>query len=94
MKALLVSYDLKKANINQKTTLHQTLYGYVDHSNSGRYKYERNGLLKKYPSIKINRGVFIIDIKNKSKILPLLKRNKASIKTLVVEIPKSSLKKN
>jgi len=94
MKALLVSYDLKKANINQKTILHQTLYGYIDHSNSGRYKYEREGLLKKYPSIKINRGVFIIDIKNKGKILPLLRRNKASTKTLVVEIPKSLLKKN
>ena len=94
MKALLVSYDLKKANINQKTTLHQTLYGYTDHSNGGRYKYERVGLLKKYPSIKINRGVFIIDLKNKGKILPLLRRNKASIKILVVEIPKSLLKKN
>jgi len=94
MKALLVSYDLKKANINQKTILHQTLYGYTDHSNSGKYRYERIGLLKKYPSIKINRGVFIIDSKYKDKILPPLRKNKASVKTLLVEIPKSLLKKN
>ena len=94
MKALLVSYDLKKANINQKTILHQTLYGYSDHSNNGKYKYEREGLLEKYPSIKINRGVFIIDLEYKGKILPLLKKNKASIMTLIVEIPKSLLRKN
>lgn len=94
MKALLVSYDLKNANINQKTTLHQTLYGYIDHSNGGRYKYEREGLLKKYHSIKLNRGVFIIDLKDKDKILTILRKNKASIKMFVVEIPKSILRKN
>jgi len=89
----LVSYDLKKANINQKTTLHQALYGYTDHSNGGRYKYERHGLLDKIGSIKLNRGVFIINSKDKNKILPVLKRNKATIRTLIVEIPKTELKK-
>lgn len=93
MKALLVSYDLKKADINQKTTLHQSLYGYTDHSNNGKYKYEREGLLNKYSSIKLNRGVFIINFKDKSKIIPVLEKNKANIKTLIIDIPERSLQK-
>ena len=93
MKALLVSYDLKKSNVNQKTTLHQTLYGYTDHSNGARYKYERQGMLNKICSIKLNRGVFIINLKDKTKILSILKKNKATVRTLIVEIPKSELKK-
>ncbi len=93
MKALLISYNLKKASINQKTILQQTLYGYTDHSNGGRYKYERRGLLDKIGSIKLNRGVFIINLEDKGKILPILKKNKATTRTLIVEIPKSELRK-
>lgn len=93
MKALLVSYDLKKANITQKTIIHQSLYGYTDHSNNGKYKYKREGLLNKYPNIKLNRGVFVININDKSKILSILRKNRANIKTLIIEIPKSQLKK-
>ena len=93
MEALLVSYNLKNANINQKTTLQQALYGYTDYSNGGRYKYQRKGLLSKYPSIKLNRGVFIISIKDKNEILPILKKNKASLKTILVKIQDSMLKK-
>ncbi len=92
MKALLVSYTLKNANINQKTTTHRVLYGYLDHSNNGSHKYERKGLLSKYPSIKLNRGVFIIRLENKDKIIPVLRRNKATIRTLIVEIPETELK--
>ena len=93
MKALLISYDLKSANINQKTTLHQTLYGYTDHSNSGKYKYKREGLLNKYPCIKLNRGVFIIDNNYKNKILPILKKNGATIKILIIDVAESIFNK-
>lgn len=93
MKALLVSYNLKSASQGQKTAIQQTLYGYTDYSNGGRYKYERQGLLDKIGSIKLNRGVFIINLGDKAKILPTLKKNKATIRTLIVEIPKLELKK-
>ena len=93
MEALLVSYSLENANINQKTKLQQTLYGYIDHSNGGRYKYQRKGLLSKYPSIKLNRGVFIIRTKDKNKILPILKKNKAYLKTISIKISDSILPK-
>lgn len=93
MEALLVSYNLNKASINQKTTLQQILYGYTDYSNAGRYKYVRHGLLNKINSIKLNRGVFIINLADKNKILPILKKNKALIQTFIVDVPKSKLKK-
>lgn len=93
MKALLVSYNLKNASIGQKTVLQQKLYGYKDHSNGGRYTYERQGLLNKIGSIKLNRGVFIINLEDKNKILPILNKNKATIRTLIVEISKSELRK-
>ena len=85
MKALLVSYDLKNADIRQKTKIHMTLYDYKDYSNGGRYSYQRKGLLSKYPSIKLNRGVFIIRLIDKIKILPILKSNRANIKTIIVK---------
>lgn len=91
MEALLVSYDLKNTNINQRTNLHQTLYDYTDYSNGGQYKYQRKGLLSKYPSLKLNRGVFIISQKDKGKILPILRKNKASLKIIPIEIPRSLL---
>jgi len=93
MEALLVSYNLKNANINQRTSLQQTLYGYTDYSNGGRYKYQRNGLLSKYPSIKLNRGVFIVAIKDKNPILSVLKKNKASLKTIPIKIPDSMFRR-
>lgn len=93
MKALLVSYDLKSANIKQKTKIHMTLYDYKDYSNGGRYSYQRKGLLSKYPSIKLNRGVFVIRLVDKNKILPVLKSNNANIKTLIVEVSSGKLTK-
>ncbi len=93
MKALLVSYNLKKASISQKTILQQTLYGYTDHSNGGRYTYERQGLLDRLGCIRLNRGVFIINLADRRKILPILKKNNATPQTLIVEIPKSKLRK-
>ena len=91
MKALLVSYDLKNADIRQKTKIHMTLYDYKDYSNGGRYNYLRKGMLSKYPSIKLNRGVFIIRLIDKKKILPVLKDNKANIKTLIVGVSSKKL---
>jgi len=93
MKALLVSYNLKNASQGQKTVIQQNLYGYTDYSNGGRYKYKRGGLLGKISSIKLNRGVFIINSKDKDKILPVLKKNKATIRTFIVEVSKSEIKK-
>jgi len=92
MKAVIISYTLNKSNINQKTAIHRLLYGYKDHSNKGAYSYNRKGLIKKYRSLKLNRGVIILPDENKKGVLFVLKKNKATIKTISINVDTSLLK--
>jgi len=80
--------------MNQKNKIHTTLYDYKDYSNGGRYNYERKGLLSRIPSIKLNRGVFIIKLDHKKEVLSVLKKNKANLRTILIEIPESLLKES
>lgn len=91
---MIVSYNLKKSSINQKTTIQQVINGYKDYSNNGRYQYQRKGILNTIPSIKLNKGVFIIKFSDKDKILQVLRKNNASMKTFIIEISKNSFIKN
>ncbi len=84
MKAIIVSYTLEKAKQSQKLLIHRLLYGYEDFSNNGAYNYQRKGLIETYNGRKLNRGVFIIPIKVKDKIIPLLKKNKANLQVIPV----------
>lgn len=84
MKSIIVSYTLEKAKPHQKLSIHRLLYGYEDISNNGAYKYARKGLIELYSGTKLNRGVFIIPIKFQNKIIPLLKKNKASLQIIPV----------
>ena len=86
MKSLIVSYTLEKAQPHQKIIIHRLLYGYNDLSNNMAYKYKRKGLIEIYSGKKLNRGVFIISAKHKDKIIPLLKKNKARIKIIPVNL--------
>ena len=87
MKSIIVSYTLEKAKPHQKIIIHRLLYGYTDLSNNGSYKYERKGLIERYSGTKLNRGVFIIPVKYKDKIVPLLRKNKANIKLIPAVLP-------
>jgi len=82
MKAVIVSYTLKKAKQSQRLFVHRLLYGYKDFSNNGAYSYQRKGLIEVYSGKKLNRGVFIIPLKFQDKIIPLLKKNKASLQVI------------
>lgn len=84
MKSLIVSYTLEKAKPHQKLSIHRLLYGYDDSSNNGAYNYKRKGLIELYSGRWLNRGVFIIPIKFQSKIVPLLKKNKANLQIIPV----------
>ena len=84
MKSIIVSYTLERAKPHQKIIIHRLLYGYNDLSNNGSYKYYRKGLIELCSGTKLNRGVFIIPIKHKDKIIPILKRNKASLTVIPV----------
>ena len=82
MKSIIISYTLEKAKPHQKIIIHRLLYGYTDYSNNGSYKYKRNGLIEYYSGTKLNRGVFIIPTKHENKIIPLLRKNRATIKII------------
>lgn len=86
MKAELISYTLEKASSRQKIVLHRALYGYEDISNRGVYRYQRKGLIDLINGRKLNRGVFIIPRKHKKSIISLLRKNKATIKTLPLTV--------
>ena len=86
MNAELVSYTLERAKPHQKIALHRILYGYEDVSNKGGYRYQRRGLIDTLAGKKLNRGVFIIPRKHKSQILSVLRKNKATIKTLPITV--------
>ena len=86
MKAIIVSYTLEKAKPHQKIIIHRLLYGYNDLSNNMAYRYKRKGLIELYSGKKLNRGVFIIPIKFKDKIIPLLKKNKAKLEIIPVNL--------
>lgn len=85
MEATLVSYTLRNSNWKNRNAIQRLIYGYTDHSNNNAYSYKRKGLLHKDIGFRLNRGVLIL-FKNKNKILKVLKDNKATIKTIQIEV--------
>lgn len=63
----------------QRNKLRKLLLGYTDYSNKSQYQYLRNGLLKKIPSIRLIRSVFIVRNEDSEKVLNLLKEFKAKV---------------
>ena len=86
MKSIIVSYTLENAKPHQKIIIHRLLYGYNDHSNNMVYSYKRKGLIEICSGKKINRGVFVIPVKHKGRVLPILKKNKAKIEVIPVNL--------
>jgi len=86
MKSIIVSYTLEEAKPRQKIIIHRLLYGYNDLSNNMAYTYKRKGLIELLSGTKLNRGVFIIPAKHKNKIIPFLKKNKAKMQIIPVNL--------
>ena len=91
MKATIVSYTLEKADPKLKIALHRELYGYHDQSNNCSYSYERTGFINKKKILKLNRGVMIVAKTHVKEVLSILRKNKATIKVVNVDINKSVL---
>ena len=81
-KLSLISYNLNKSTLSQKTDIQRNLNGYKDHSNNQEYTYKRKGILEGIPCKNVNRGVILVEHKHKDLILSVLKKNKASITVL------------
>ena len=78
-KVSILKYNLKGVSVNKKTIIHRALYGYVDHSNKGGYKYSRKGALEGLKYTKIGNGVILLDTKDVGKLIPLFKKEKIKV---------------
>ena len=58
---ILVAFRVKsKLRPRERTRLFRQLYGYVDRSQYGQYRYERGGLLSRIPHVRLIRGAMIL----------------------------------
>ncbi|VVB89624.1 Uncharacterised protein [uncultured archaeon] len=71
------------------------LFGYKDHSQKGKYIYERKGLLDEIPNILINpiRSIIIVKRNDAKKVLEFLKEFDAEIYCKEIKLQKEDLEK-
>lgn len=86
-KVSILKYNLKGVSVNKKTQIHRSLYGYIDHSNKGGYKYERNGVLKGLKYTKIGNGVILLDTKDVSQLTPIFRKQKVKVSIINLLMP-------
>lgn len=72
MMGILIAYRLRTPhNPNVASALVKRLYGQNTSSQGGKYRYRRKGLLDEIPSVRLIRGVIIVEKKNKKKSICL-----------------------
>ncbi|VVB59600.1 Uncharacterised protein [uncultured archaeon] len=54
-------------------------YGYTDKSNKGRYSYERQGFISRFPHINLLRGLIIVRLEHAEEIMDFLKKYNAEV---------------
>ena len=91
MKAVVINYTLKKSQSSERVSIHRALYSHIDISNNCSYEYKREGILDSIPNIKLGKGVLIILDRDKNTVLSILKKNKATIKSIPIIINKAML---
>ena len=94
MKAKLICYNLSKLEQAKKDKVRNYLWGFKEHSNYSRYVYERKGVLKQIPYLKLAKAVVVVLQKDKNNVIKILKNVKAEFKIFDIEVKRSELKKN
>jgi len=92
MEATIIKYEANNLSKTEASKLSKILFGYKDRSNKGNYLYKRKGLIKEIPYILLTRGTFIIPKKQTQRIVNLIKKRKAKIKTWNINIKKDYFK--
>ena len=77
MEAKLVCYSAKNLAPSTKRKLYRDLYGYVDISHKGKYRYKRNGLVHRIPCKKITDSVILTTRDRSKELIKLLKEHRA-----------------
>ena len=93
MKAKIIAYSAAKQPITLQNQLRKQINGHNDVSHGGKYKYRRTGILDKIPHIKPSRSTIIAPLKESNKIIKILKKHNAEIKTYNIQINKTEFKK-
>lgn len=80
MIGFLIVYRLKSPHDPTIASgLVKKLYGQETSSHKGRYRYHRKGLLDEVPYQKLIRGVLIVRMKDKNRVVELLKSFNAEV---------------
>lgn len=92
---LLVAFKLNKnLSLSERTAILRKIRGYTDHSQYGRYKYRRLGVLAKWgiPYYSPLRGMVVMRTKDFSKVKQLFS-GKAQVYVWEVVLTKEDIKK-
>lgn len=93
MKGILIAYRLRTPHDpNVASALVKRLYGQNTSSQGGKYQYRRKGLLDEVPSVRLIRGVIIVEKRNRKKILDLLEEFDAEVYVREVVLIRKDLK--
>jgi hypothetical protein len=93
MRGILIAYRLRTPHDpNVASALVKKLYGQNTSSQGGKYQYRRKGLLDEVPSVRLIRGVIIVEKRNKKKILELLEEFDAEVYVREVVLIRKDLK--
>ncbi len=60
----------------EASRFYRELYGYNSPSNYGRYHYKRKGVLDRIPSVRYERGIFLVRGTDVATITEFLKKNR------------------
>lgn len=91
----LICYTLSpsKPTPAEWTNFRKEFLGYLDHSNKGKYKYHRKGLMDEIPHVKLVRSVFIINEKDAKKVARFLKEKGATVHTRKIVLTHEDIEK-
>ena len=93
MRGILIAYRLRTPHDpNVASALVKRLYGQNTSSQGGKYRYRRKGLLDEIPSVRLIRGVIIVEKRYMKKILELLEQFDAEVHVREVVLIRKDLK--
>lgn len=92
MKSKIIVYDLSKLDHYHKVLLNRAMFGFIDNSNNGAYRYSRKGILEGVLHKRLMKGALIAKMPDAKKILAVLKQHKANVYSYNISVKPSMLK--
>ena len=92
MNAKIVCYRLGNVGHKIRSKFKREFFGYLDKSQSGRYIYQRDGLLSTIPHSRPINSMVIVKNEHETKVVALLKKFNAKIKVYSVIVDDEELK--